>query len=305
MTWVVLPEATFSEITKFQLRPNPCEARLRAWWVKMAKTKAAKPIPLAHMVFVPVQAPNLGLLYDKSFHVVQGQTFGNFTPFILYYAIPPGQSSGWQGAIHVLGLALTDKVHETRTIGSLLQTYEYTLEPEAELRWCGAPKDAWFRFCFSLDLPDSKDDQNQQHQQEQHGASLDQIAYRAQLADVFWNNRHDKSFLASNRRGRAIFDTSGPPGDGYQMLCQLHDNDGNGAYFDMMTEEGRARDAITYWMCLLAALQCPKDSFQMQKRDHFERELLRFRLERYFFTDAHFRRLLEVFISLFSLSLHF
>lgn len=231
---------------------------------------------------VMVRVPSLAALYEKQTPLipVASPKVSKQRPFLLYYAIPPEQTSGWRGAIHILGLALTDKIETTRVIGDLLHTLDYKLEPEASLRWFGSTAEGyWFTFCFSLPQSVSQED-------EETTVSTEHIAYRAQLADVFWTNKTDARFTE-------------PGGDGYEMLCQLHeasahDRDGGENYFELGSDRGREREQIAYWMFALSAATCPKSSFQKKKRAHFERELLRFRLTRYFFKEWHYSKLIDM-----------
>lgn len=260
MSWEVLQEASIAEVLEYSKHPEPWAGRVGNWWNRALlakygpadkdKDKDEPPpgIQLGSITLVMVRAPSLASLYQKQTPLVPNDTVSRQRPFLLYYAIPPEQASGWRGAIHILGLGLTDKIDGTRVIGDLMHTLEYKLDPEASLRWFGSTaKGYWFTFCFSL--PHAVD----QDGREQTTVSVEHVAYRAQLADVFWNNRNDARFL---ERG----------GDGYEMLCQLHEASSEGDnYFELGSDSGRAREQISYWMFALSAATSPKSSFQKVK----------------------------------------
>lgn len=302
MSWAVLQDASIKDITeKYAGKPEPWALRVADWWRRVSKEKCKTPIGLSRISLVLVHVETLGELYDKKTHLKPaehnnngggGGDVPNTRPFILYYAIPPGQPSGWQGAIHILGLGLTDKLESTKTIGDLLHTFEYALSPEESLRWFGASNEHyWFKFCF--DPPSSRSSSDNKDET----VSNEHIAYRAQLADVFWTERGNAGFLQGG-------------GDGYEMLRQLHEDQSGiehmtqtgkaeaeseeraDNYFELGSSRGRAHEYISYWMFALSAAMAPRDSFMKKKRAHFERELLRFRLQRYFFRDVHFSRLI-------------
>jgi hypothetical protein len=297
MTWVVLQDVSMDDFLELTKHAQPWRKRVRDWWSKATTGNRQKQgtIPLFLLTPIHVSVENLGALYDKETKVALPLGTEPKTPFVLFYSVP--LETGWGGPIHILGIALTDKLLDPShakgmdgrakecRIGDLLQTHEYALDPVDRLKWLGSTsRDYWFRFCFSLSpaiLDSTKDD-------DETAVTIDHIKYRAQLADVFWTNRQDKNFLDRPVQVNGVTKQSG---DGYEMLRQLHESDS--PYFDLSTPAGRTCDLISYWMLALSAAIAPKESQQKKKRAHFERELLRFRIERYFFLERHFHLLLQ------------
>lgn len=261
------------------------EAQLAAWWVNTSividgHDKADVPIvPVEWVAFIPVNGIQAHYLQDRNTPLITASreyVLRRANPaekvFLVLYSLVSARCPEDDNQVYILGTYPFEKYEKTDelTIGMLLKTRRFDITPL--LPWQGSTsKSYWFRLPFSVPSAQECDDDD-------CTATIDEIDYRGKLMMLFWDQRKNRSFLEK---------------DGWDMLKYLHgeEDDPTRPYFDLSSDEGRARECTSYWAL---AFSCAHKKPALWSRwAHWERTLLRFRIERYFFKERHFALFLQ------------
>jgi hypothetical protein len=247
---------------------------LTKWWITAAKEdKAVTPVKWVAFVDACIDESLVGIsagvfipLTLDDIERDQGVDFADKL-LLVFFSAP---KSGW--SIHILGTASVQYLKDAffgRQRRPLLTSYlwkslTFDVRPFLSRMPSVAAKqnkNYWFRLPVSAPVAVGDGDVD---------VEMDVLSYRMDLMLCFWENRSNRVFA----------DT-----DSYEMLKTLHEGPDK-KLFDLTTDVGRDREYTAYW-CL--AFVCSHSTRLWRVWLHWEMQLLRFRVERYFCKEFHFR----------------